>query len=227
MKVRIQTDLSDFKYTLLRPIKSLKYLKLSKAMIYNTGYLINDNNNKFYYNSTFLTLDNGNYSASELASHLQAKISGVIASSTVSYNSNSYKYTIALPSSSTLRFDLNKSLSRILGFNSTSLSGTSFTSQNIINLALNPFYIIKIKEVATKSQDKDLFYCDDIIYNKASSGDILYYERDVFDNVDIYEYKCEENKQLSQLTIEILDGYNNHINFNGCNNILEFDIVNY
>lgn len=227
MKVRIQTDSSNFRYDLLRPIKNLRYLKLSKAMIYNTAYLINDDNNNFYYNSTSLTLNNGNYTASELATHLQEEIAAIFAGSTVVFNANSYKYTITLTTSSTIRFDLNKSLSRILGFNPVSSSGTTFTSNNVVNLALNPFYIIKIKEVATKSQDKDLFYCDDIIYNTVSSGSILYHERDIFDNVDVYEYKCEEKRELSQLSIEILDGYNQHINFNGSNNILEFDIESY
>lgn len=92
-------------------------------------YNVNSTNNTLH---NFFTIPAQNYSATELLTQLSSQFAA--SSITVTYNTQTNKFTFTKASSFTLDM-ANSTCHRILGFNPTSvLTGTSITSENMVDL---------------------------------------------------------------------------------------------
>lgn len=213
-KIRITETNNPVEYHLRSPIQ-ITNITLRHAIIPNVSYLINNNNHTFYYNSTSVDLDNGNYNIQELITMLKAKLSAIITD--ITFNSNNYKLTFTFNASVNVKWDTHKQLSRILGFDTTAINSASQTSNNAIDLS-NQYYQIKIEELANMDENPNYSY--DIIPNSVAYGNILYYNRDKLE----YDEMKYNYKYVNKLTISIRDQQNNLCDFNNHSYLLEFDV---
>jgi len=214
-KLILRLDQNDVQYN-LQSIQQIKFIALQKVVLYNSYYLINAANNKFNYNNTIYEIPYGNYSGQQLATQLST-----VTNLTATYNSNNYKFSITFNSSITWNFSLNnKSLNHILGFNNVDKINSSVVSDNIANLSLTPYYLLYIPEL----QNNDIQTINnayEVIYNNVSSGDLLYFEKDIRD-IESYEYDHYNNFGLYTLNISIKDQWGNVPSFNNQPIVLEF-----
>lgn len=217
-KVRIYNTSNPYIHNLSPPLYNVKNVTIRKALIYNTGYLINNNNNKFYYNSTYVTLNNGNYTSSELITELNNKLSSIITS--ITYDNKTYKFTFNFNTNVNLLFTKMEQLSLILGFNNIDRNNiNTLTSDFTARLNSTPFYLLYIDKLSNNDENPYTSY--DVIYNNLSYGNLLIYE--IRDKLDFDEINYS-NLNLQSLKIEIKDYLKNTVDFNNMPYLLEFDI---
>lgn len=223
--ITFRLESNPYKYV-VKDIVNCKRITLKRATIFNSNYLINDNNNKLYYSSdvvplTQWTLTNGNYNITQLCSHLQTLIAATYVGTTVVYNSITQKITITgLPSNVNLYFNLNTQLSKILGFNNTQITtnGSAVTSNNSVYLS-NAYYTLRYDGIFNR--DEHINDANDIIFNDVQQGAMLNYNRDIFEQDEIKN----QDKLLSNIEVTIRDEYNNIVDFNNVFPVLQFYII--
>lgn len=166
---------------------NVRGFKLSSVAVPNSVYTVNSTNNSFTVTESgvprTVTLPQGNYSSSQLATQLQTSLGGAYA---VTFNS--IKYTLSITNSGSFKFTfpLGNGSYRILGFPSTfnQAEGTSLTSPSAINLG-GANYLLLVSN-GLKSQDNILVGNQGInilgkINNSVNSGNIIFQEYDTMD----------------------------------------------
>jgi len=216
-KIRVYTHENPYTYHLRQNIVGLKKITLRRALIYNSNYIINDTNNTFSYDSSTITLDNGNYKSSELVTMLSNKLSGILTGS-VTYDDKTYKLSFTTSSSITINFSKMPQLARILGFNEEDKTGTNFTSDKPIMLN-HPFYTV---HTDLRNNDENPYYAYDIIPNIFPQGSLLSYYRDAQEEDEVV-YNTN-NTNMTKIKIEIRDSFNYSVDFNNIKYMLEFDL---
>ena len=196
----------------------LDRLSIEKVILYNSMYLINDNNNVFNYNSTTYNIKNGNFTGAQLATELSN-----ITNMTVTYDSINYKFTFTFNSSIDWQLaSNNQALNHVLGFNNANKTGTAtITSDNCANLSLSPYYLLYIKGLQSNDV-QNIGDCYEVIYNDQAAGSMLYYKKDI--DSDRFE-KINYNKIIDHLLITIKDQFDNIIDFNGQKVVIEFNVI--
>lgn len=142
---------NNFTYNFLWPVARPDTVALESIQLFNTQYTINAKCNKFYMTDRggtqrVITLTNGNYTATSLASHVENAINAVTTDVySVSFSANTGKITITNPSGNfSLTFGTNttNSCAYVLGFDNTNLTGAStYTGQNLVRLSTK-YYLV-------------------------------------------------------------------------------------
>lgn len=211
---------------------------LTMAQFQTTDYVINGYNNSLsveFSSSTYIcSLTQGSWSAANYASQLQTDLQtsgnwspsspGITGTWTVTYNSNTNKFTITSGSSNTqLNFNISSLLAEKLGFNVAQTSNTtSHTSNNVVNMNNSNYYDIIIPELTSNH------YC-----SKFTSFATLYNSVPQNEQLDYFEYlyKNKINKWNTKhvvpqyLTVEIRDENNNLVELNNSDFLLEITLI--
>ena len=123
----------------------------------NSLYNVNLNNNKVYFTESSIlktaTLTNGYYTQSELATQLQTQMNSAGSNTyTITFNSNTYQYTISSTGNFGFQFATNTTASarKLIGYSlANKTESTSSTSNNVIDL--NPIKCIYIDLLIRRS----------------------------------------------------------------------------
>ena len=181
---RLSGSVSDFAITINPAIQKANKLELSFVTIPNTIYNISSSNNIFYLTigatDYDIVITPGSYNTSTLSSALAAAIlaaTGIVF--TITYNSITYKMTIASAGVFDLRLSLRtSSIWNALGFKSTTnLTGlNTYTSDSAIYLGPDPFYLLQIDLIPSRVYTTSNSYASYVISNNANpDGSINYW----------------------------------------------------
>lgn len=214
---------NNYIYKLPNEINNIQSIELESAKIPKTQYLINDNNNKIFFqetnqqvnNNTFYIaiIENGNYTINDLKTEIEDSMN-IIGNSkyTISINKNNHKISINSNLQGgdkifNIKFQLN-----ILGFNSNHLykNKNKYISESMYNL-----------------DDSNILY----LYINNEKFTTLFLEceknKNYFYNKNKYTSKIIFNTNLDKLDsfhIIFKDESNNEYNFNNFNHTLLFNI---
>ena len=181
--------------------------KLIKAIIHNSIYNVNNNNNTFqlqFENGSpiTVTLDNGSYNFTEMGTHLLSKLTAIDgAIFTLTSDLITYKYSITHIGTK-FRFLWNSSYGytyRLFGFmNIDTEYKLSHTSQHVVqqNSHFVDLVIPEIPYIACKKNSNGKHIIDRIPLDK-NSGSLIYYSTDI--NLDNYFYPINLDKINIQL----------------------------
>jgi hypothetical protein len=216
---------NNYTFKLPYEYKNVKSLELEYAKIPKTQYIINDNNNKIFFQDTkkheeekfFLvaSIETGNYNFQQLAEEFQDSMN-LIGNSKykICYNEIKNKLEITSDLSHQDKVFNLKFSTDILGFEPNTLyqGKRSYMSSNLLNLNTNDNIDLVIKNLNIKL-GKMYLDCDQNKY--------FYY------NKSKYDVKMDFNQEidsLNELNIIFLDQNNNYYNFNNFNHELIFKI---
>jgi hypothetical protein len=141
------------------PITFKGSYRLTNCLIPNTFYNVRESNNVIYFNENSTdkqaVLTPSSYSATELATEIKTQMD-IVSSGfnifTITFDTKSGKMTYNSTQSFNFQFGsfLNNSAFRVLGFKQEdSISTTSITSSNVIDLSSPPSIAIRISQVST------------------------------------------------------------------------------
>jgi hypothetical protein len=220
-----------FEYQCQKEYYNGKRLSLQSAIIPNTQYVINDNNNQINVtrSSTLYTanITKQNYNPTSLATQIQTALNALAIPSTtftVTVDTNALKYTIVSTQAVTYNWSMNTIISQMLGFPITdSSSVTTTTSTNVYNISTTRYYKIRIGDEYQSEHDTNIlgskFHF--IIQNDSNSGSYTYINNT--NNVNTV-YDITKRNPMKRLMIELYDEWNNLVNLNGSEYILIFKI---
>ena len=219
---------SNFNYSCKNNYINPKSLKLLGAVIGNTQYIINSNNNRF--NLTYLgtlytaTLTNSNYTPSSLATQLQTQLNALAIGGdtfTVTVDQNQNKFSIISTGSTIYKFSLNTST--LLGFNITdSAAVTTITSPNMYTVSTTRYYKLVVKQLYSSYDTNITGQFNFLILNNSNSGSFTYLTNE--NNVNNV-LNIESKINLQNLTIQLFDEWNNFVQLNNIEFILIFKII--
>tara|TARA_B110000285_G_C15018253_1_gene560172 strand:- start:67 stop:1062 length:996 start_codon:yes stop_codon:yes gene_type:complete len=207
--------------------------KLIKAIIYNTLYTIDNNNNTLIIDidgtNITVSFDVGSYTVDELGTHIQNTLNSSASGTwTLSYNPRIHKYSIK---NDTNKYKLlwvtsNSQVYRLLGaraIDDTSFkqSSVSYEFDNIPHH--NNMYLDLVIDEIPMSACKDNpfgFNVIDRIPLNGDAGNLVYYEPRT-DNYNLYFNPIA----LSKLTIKLYDGLGNIHHNENINNSFEFELT--
>lgn len=216
---------NNYNFKLPYEYQNIKSIELEYAKIPKTQYIINESNNKIFFQDTkkhiddnffvVASIETGNYNFEQLAEEFQDSMNLIgNCKYIITYNSIKNKLEITSDLSHqdkifNLKFD-----SPILGFNINTLyqNRKSYMSSNLLNLNTNDNIDIVIKNLNIKL-GKLYLDCDQNKY--------FYFNKSKF------ELKINFNQvieKLDELNIIFLDQNNNYYNFNNFNHELIFKI---
>jgi hypothetical protein len=136
-----------------KPFKNIVSLELLTTELPITQYVVNDYNNKLKIDSTTITITNGNYTSSELASEIETKIDTTTGDSNYSVSANdiTMKFTISHSSTNfTLDLSVDNNIAKVIGFNATSQTGAlTYTSQNTYDLFGEKYIVMHVNNFAS------------------------------------------------------------------------------
>jgi hypothetical protein len=216
---------NNYNFKLQYEYQNVKSIELEYAKIPKSQYIINDSNNKIFFQDTqkhiddnffiVASIESGNYNFQQLAEEFQDAMN-LIGNSKyiIKYNDIKSKLEIMSDLSHEDKIFNLKFNSTILGFNTDKVyeGKRTYLSSNLINLNTNDNIDLVIKNLNIKL-GKLYLDCDQ---NKYS-----------FYNKGKYEVKMNFNQEidtLKELDIIFLDQNNNHYNFNNFNHELIFKI---
>lgn len=212
-------------YNLKTVYQNVKEIKLIGAIIANSQYVINSNNNILTVNYSgtdyTFTIPVGNYTPSSLATQLQTTLNtnGFGATFTVTQSSTTYTFRLQCTLAVTYKFSLNTILGRILGFGSSNTASTTdVTGSNTYQVTSTRYYKIQIQEIANDidSNIQPLFYTF-LIMNNVNSGEYNY----VNPSNNVNNNICQIQQQnITKLSISMYDEDNFLVNLNGNEYIL-------
>ena len=188
--------LNTNKYRIKLPfeLKNIKSISLINAAIPNTQYVINENNNKIYFQETNLQVTNetyytstipvGYYTLSELLTEIMTQMNSVgLSSYTVTENENKINILSDLTGGDNL-FNLifagnsetfgdntrttyiSNSIGPVIGFDKTNLTGSSsYTGTKDYNLSEDPYLFLNIENINNKIFSSKN-YTEDNIFGK-------------------------------------------------------------
>jgi len=215
------------------PYKNVIGFKFIKAIIPNSIYQINDNNNIFFIQingspPATVTLDKGTYTFEEMGSHLQTKLSSISSLFVVTSNTTTFKYTITLIGT-TFKILWNDSVGysyRLFGFlNQNTDLKLTHTSDSIAqqNVHFIDLVIPEIPLIACKKNAEGKNVIERIPLGE--SGSVIEYSGDII-NLDNYFYPIN----LSKLSIQLYEDTTNLLyDCQNADNSFEFEIsiLNY
>jgi len=187
----------------------------------NNLYNLNSTNDKFYANSSIISLTNGNYIGLELATLLESALISEFsdATITVTYNTNAGKLTISSPSTSlALEFgsNISNSARKLFGFDQTdTTTSTTNISPNVAHLSPYSVIFLGIKEDNDDViQGSNHFASTFVLFDKSSSftGTLRMTSEDLFQTVKFSRTKS--------LRFEFSDVDDNEVEFNGAEFII-------
>lgn len=241
-------DQHNYRLNLKKIYKNIVSMELISAEVPRTGYIVNDNNNKIYFEETggttlTATIPPGNYDTSSLPAAIKSALEAVGGSTyTVTYNSTTNKITIASDGAGgagifNLLFDggtenyddstktiyLDDSAGPIIGFAKTDLSGSlTYTGQNVINLNGECYIFMIIKEfrrIDSRNITVDNAFAKLVFDNGLNS--FKFYEGEQARPI---KYFSPPHGKLSHLSIEFRTYSGDYYNFNGVDHSLSFEI---
>jgi len=223
---RIYPNNNNFVYNTNKQYINPTKIELISAIIPNSQYVINSFNNLFNltYSSTLYTalIPQSNYTASSLAVALQTALNGLSVPSTtftVTVNLNTMTYTITSTNAVVYNFSSNPTLSQILGFSSTNSSSVStITSTNAFQVATTRYWKLYIKEFDNNYDTNISGLFNFIILNNVNNGDYLYMIKDINSVNNSHDIHIKNN--ITTLSIELRDEWNNLVDLNGCDYLL-------
>ena len=219
---------NNFVYNTNRTYYNPKKLSLISAIICNSQYIINSNNNQFNltYSCTLYTatITQSNYTPTSLATALQTALNNLsIGTFTVTANTNTMQFTITSTNSVVFNFSKNTLLSQLLGFPTTdSTSVTTITSTNAYTINTTRYYKIYINELNNNYDTNINNSFNYIILNNVNSGEYLYLT-DINNVNNTHEINIR-NINLNTLNIKLYDEWDNLVELNGIDYILIFKI---
>lgn len=155
---------SNFKTRLNRGINNIESIKVRSVEIPNSFYPVNSNNNTIQFqdnvpNTYSVTLTAGSYTASELLTEIETKMSASLAGFTGgSFDDNTLKFTLT---NSTNDFKILDSTTttaqKLIGLSGDTALGSSWTSDNAVNIT-GPNYLFIMSN--TLSSGRRLAYSD-------------------------------------------------------------------
>ncbi len=166
---------SDF-YISNVTFQNINTIKITEVQIPISWYNIRKLQQNIYINNTLITIPAQSYTATTLLTQLQTLLTGY----TVTYNTNTLKYTIALSTNFTLNCSQwDKGVLIILGFNNIDLSGANtYTSENMINM--NPDTKLTLHSNLGKQIENQIIYSD----NRSN----VLLDIPVFSNLNTYQF---------------------------------------
>ena len=206
---RLSGTSSKFVYQLPTPIEDVRSITLKRAAIYNTDYLLNDNNNHIdvIIDSQGIThtvvLPIGDVSLQDIADAITAQVPEL----TVTVNDTLHKFQFS--SSVPIRFDVhrNPECAQLLGVTEDDY-GNNFIASRVYQLRPTRYYRIYVREFSSYSRDYFL------LLNNAASAHLS-----VLDTQPSQTICCDVSR-LSQLTVDIRDEFDNQVNLNGTDVLL-------
>lgn len=213
---------SNFTFEFQDNVKNITSISITSMEYGNTSYLIDSSkgNNTFTitYSSTDykFTLDNGNYTPSQLATKINEYTASNISQITASVDKNTGKITFTsdgLEFSMTFNsIDTYSSLGQLMGFKNTSYTSSSqkIVGDNVINLIGENYYFLKINDLGKIYNNGKQYFCKLIMDSPKFEV--------VYDSQNKYVSKKVELLQpinLKKLNIKIEDTFGNTINQNG------------
>lgn len=216
-------------------IDNIHWIQIQDIFILQSHYQIDSSNQLFTFaeggpNITF-NIKNGNFSKSEIEAELKAKLdANGTGPYTVSIDTNNNKMTISRAGNFELKWSLNESLAKTLGFNATNLSGANtYTGQNVINLNRR-FGVYNIESLQLSKHHKSVYssnYRGGLLVRatnaNASPQTHFKYTHDDHSN---YLMKFDPSERLKYIDIIIRDIDNKPIEFNGADEVI-INIIAY
>lgn len=221
---------NSFVYKTTRLYSNISRAYTSTIQMLTSDYVINSNNNIFQiilatvtYNNT---LTRGTWSAANYATQLQTDLNNVGnwnvnpgLTWTVTFNSNTMKYTISAGSSFIINFNVKYKLAQKLGFaNSQTVSATSHTSSSVVQFFNSRYYDFRIAGLMRDSSE-NLGNCFARLYNNSNPFEIIDYQ----DHRDYKSIKSSmDNTKLfpQELKIEMYDEFGDLVDNNNTDFIL-------
>jgi hypothetical protein len=214
--------INDFNITFNYPLQE-GYYQLKNAIIPNSIYIVNDTNNKIYFNEfgsgsdLTATLLNGNYTTTTLATEIGTQmtaVSGFARTYTATYSSLTNKFTITVSASTfKMRMGTNTTNSAryITGYNTDDATYiSSHTSDIMVNLSNNVYSC----NIVIQSQNMTNYLYD-------NSNTLFTFSVPItvsFGNVSVYEpikhYHFRLDGPTRNLKIQVRDDLNNLVQLN-------------
>lgn len=210
--------ISSCSVNLKNAVLAPKAYAVESVQMFNAQYTINNNNNQFHFRDSTntahtITLTNGNYTGSSLATLITNAMNTADTSSgdtyTVSFSSVTGKITIA---NDTSNFQLtfgnvtSRSVASTIGFNNTNLTGSqSYTGQNLIKLS-SKYYIIKT-DLGGKNQTHSVNAFENVlcvVNNSTTFGDLIIYQPYLAKT-----FKLNQINEISKIKFDIYDDNGN------------------
>ena len=211
---------SDFVYDLPDNIKNIISLKISSIEFNNNTYLVEASvgNNTITIDSTTITLADGSYTAETLVTELKGHISSTPAINHITTTLDTNTGKVTFQSSTATNFDLTfnsitnyKSLGEIIGFNSTSYTGSSsYTADNVISTLGHNYYFLKINDLGKVYNNNKKYFCKILI--TTNKFEVSFDGQDSFVTKEVI---LQQPINLKRLDIKIEDLYGNVVAMNG------------
>lgn len=167
-----------FKSPVIPPINHNMTLRLVNMYVPISFTLINDDNNQFDLNSETYVIENGNYTATELASAITARVQGEDSTFSVSFSSTTNKYTFT--SEYPDEFLVGGTILSVLGFSEqTYSSGLTLISTYPVDLTGENTLYLDIKNLTTFNIASSTGSRTSIVASVLVSvpyGSVLYYQ---------------------------------------------------
>ena len=227
-RTALSNSSSDFQIAFNRSFNNVRSIKLLSYEIANTIYNVNNYNNSVRLvenGSTInLTLTNGSYTASELATHLQtimnsATLNGV--TYTVSYNSTLFKYVI-VADMFTFKFDFttNNNAYLLLGYpKEISAEASTLTSPNAIRLDIS-CALLEMDISNNIDTSTPALNCSWLLELPSSGGVHSKYIKTTYEN-----NLPVSASTIRDMSLRIKNSDNQTLDFNGSNTIFLFELT--
>lgn len=226
---------NSWKYNCIKnTYQNIKKVELVQAIIPNTQYIINSNNNVITITGNGQpyagTIVNGNYTPSTLATAIATALNnnGSTLTYTCSVDTNiSYLFTITSSNTVTLNFSKNTILGNILGFGVTdTTAGTTFTGTNVCSVNTTRFWKLSIEELGTNYETNIPSLFTFIIPNNSTFGTITYYK--LSDGNFTMSYETTGAKDyITTLTFNLQDEWSYPANLEGKEYIIYLRIYTF
>lgn len=211
---------NNYEIQLQDDIEDIICVKLIYANIPFNSYLINKNYNVITFNNNKITLDIGDYSYTDMASHLSSKL-GI----TVTHNVSKNTFSFSSASSFNIYFD--NELSNILGFKKEKIYSSegsgpyTLNSEFKIDFDYNNYYILYINQFdLLKNQNQILNGSFAIIPKK-------YTDLNISDEAKYIKTFNPPIAKIYKLSIKFYDKYGNLVDFQNKDHLIELNFKKF
>jgi len=192
---RLIGDSNNFEYRLGRVVQDVYAFSVSWLSLPIASYKVNETNNKFDVGVSTITITEGDYTKTTLATEIQTQLQAVDANYSCSVSGN--YLTISHTSSNfILSFNVDNSAYELMGFIKTgSYTGTtSYTSPNSVNLYGSQVVHLTSKELGQQSIN-DAY--DNVVQSFVIDA--------TYGNVHVYENNTPTVKKITTKNLDKLD----------------------
>lgn len=213
---------SKFEIELKYAKNHIKKVLLRRAVIPNTIYNINANNNTFSFTisaTTYTgTITPGVYTATSLADAIQTAFNALFAGFTVAYSTSTLKITISHASAFTINSRTANCYTE-LGFGTIGVSATSQTGSKVVSLARPYYFFVNVAELSSHYMTVEEKKATWVIPKNVNSNGVVDYEPE-----NPIEIDCN-NLTLKTLNIHLTDAEGVDIDLNGSEWMLIIEVV--